>query len=423
MRFCRIVALATLIGLAAKSASGQFEQYIAPGAAGLPTVSNRESLEKSIGNAPWRLGSLRLQPWIGIRDVGYVNNVLGPGREIDDVTAAVALGVKAYLPMGPKVILAAHFLPEYVWWRETEELRGWHHQIGVGAFAYFNRLTVEARGTSTDLQRYLSAEVEAPATVRSWNGDVVFEVDVAGPIAFFGSASQSDFEHDDEGFDIGFETPLGRLDRVERTASAGVKWKRQEWSLGLGGAWSEADFEGPVRDRSNSGIGPLLVAGYSGARWSASGRIAQRDLEARDGSGFTRYDDVSGQAQIAYSGRSRFGASAYGVRNLVYAVSREAGYFDDLRYGVTAGYLFGWRTDLRLFLEMGENDYVGFSGADVRRVDDVLSYGGNLQFKVLENSTIVLGFTRSDYDSNIDANDREITTLRVGVNVGGRMPW
>ena len=60
------------------------------------------------------------------------------------------------------------------------------------------------------------------------------------------------------------------------------------------------------------------------------------------------------------------------------------------------------------------------SGSDLfaARRDDYLGYGGEVQFKLRENWTFLLGVARSEWDSNLDSFDRELTTWRISLNLG-----
>lgn len=410
-------------GFVASAARAQFPQYTVPGSLGLPTITVREQIEKAMGNAPWKLGPVKVQPWIGLRDIGYVDNVTGTSTvKVSDVTATFGLGLKAYLPVGPKVFVAAHVLPQYVWWRDTVPLRGWHSEDGLGVFAYFNHLTVEAEARSNKIQRFLSSEAVTPVDVSTWGGSLKGEVDIAGPFAFFAGGTYDDITHDNPA-DATADVLVQELDRVERTASGGLRWKRQELAIGLGATWSEVEFQEAGKDRSNSGVGPLLQVTYKGSKMVVDVDAAYRDLTARDGSEFTEFKDLSGHAKLGGVTKSRFNWAVYGGQSLVYALQPGASYYRSQRLGVDLGYQLGWRTDLKVYYENGSDDYVGVPGVDLRRVDDVTSYGGNFQWKVFETSTFVFGVDRSNYDSNLPGRDRDFVTMRLTLNLGGPPSW
>ena len=427
MRFGTI-AVVTVLGWGGAGAAGaQFAQYTAPGGLGIPSVGTREALEKGMGEAPWRLGRLRVQPWIGLRDVAWVENIfVGPeGSGDSDLTATLGLGIKAYQPVGPKIILAAHFMPEYVWWQDHNELAGWHYRHGAGAFGFFNHLTVEARVTATEQQQYATSEIASIATVAGRGANLDLQLDLAGPLAFFAGASMGDLEHDDEGVERFFPDDLSVLDRQEQVLRGGLAYTRRSgFRFGLGYEQSEVDFDDTRRDRSNSGGGPLLAIGYDGARLSTSVDVVHRELEERNGSQFRRFRDLSGTARLTFKTGVRFNPTFYGSRQLVYSLAPESSYFADERLGASVEQVLGWRTSLRIFGEVGQNDYVQLTAAAPDRSDDYQAYGGEVQFKISERLTALVGAVRSEYDSNLPGFDRDLTSIRLSITLGGGYsPW
>jgi hypothetical protein len=424
----RIIAGFTVLGWGCAVAAGaQFAQYTAPGGLGLPSVGSREALEKGMAEAPWRLGRLRVQPWLGLRDVAYVENIfIGPeGSGDSDLTATVGLGIKAYQPVGPKIILAAHLMPEYVWWQDHGELAGWHYRHGLGAFGFFNHLTAEAKVTATQQQQYVTSEFASIATLAGQNASLDLSVDLNGPLSFFAGASASDLEYDDDGVEPFFPADLSVLDRQEQVLRGGLAYKRRSgFRFGLGYEQSEVDFDDTRRDRSNSGGGPLLVVGYDGARMSTAVDLVHRELEEERGSDFRRFRDLSGTARLTFKTGARLNPSFYGSRQLVYSLQPESSYFADERAGLSLEQVIGWRTSLRVFGEVGRNDYVQLSGAAPDRTDDYLGYGGEVQFKIRERLTALIGAVRSEYDSNLAGFDRDLTSIRLSVTFGGGYsPW
>jgi hypothetical protein len=427
MRF-RTIAIVTALGwILAGPVEAQFAQYTTPGGLGVPAVGTREALEKGMGEAAWRLGRLRVQPWIGLRDVAYVENIfIGPeGSGDTDLTATLGLGVKTYLPVGPKIILAGHFMPEYVWWQDHDELAGWHFRHGVGAFGFFNRLTVEAKATATDQQQYVSSEFASIGTVESRSGNLDLTLDLPGPLAFFAGGSLAQVDHDDQGVEPFFPEDLAVLDREEQVLRGGVSYTRRSgFRFGLGYELSEVTFDSPRRDRSNSGGGPLVTVGFDGARMSASVDLVYRELEEEAGSQFRRFRDLSGTARLTFKTRARLNPAFYGSRQLVYSLAPESSYFADERVGLSLEQVIGWRTSLRVFGEIGQNDYVQLSAAVPDRQDDYLAYGAEAQFKIRERLTALVGVVESEYDSNLPGFDRDLTAIRLSLTLGGGYsPW
>jgi hypothetical protein len=415
----RLVVAVVLI-TASRMATAQFPQYIPPGALGIPEVEDRQELEKSLGNAPWRLGPLRLQPHIVVRDVGYVDNVFPSGRKVSDFTATGGVGLKAYLPVGNKFTLAAHVLPEYVWWEKFGELSGWRHRAGLGAFAYFNRLSMELKYTNTDLLQYISHEFDSPGDITKDRLELNGEVDVGGSLAVFGGASHSTWEYDDNGFDFAFPDQIELLDRTEDIARIGIRYKRASgFKLGVGYEDTQIDFDTPRRDRSNEGSGYVVTIAHTGSHIGAAADVVYRDIQEKDGSQFRDFKAWTGSGRVQYRSESRFGASLFGNRQIVYSLAQGTSYFTDQRLGGSFEMRMGWRTDLRAFVEVGKDEYEPVAGNSQLRTDDFDTIGAEFQMKLRETSTFLAGVSRTTYDSNIDRFDRELTTIRLTINFGG----
>jgi hypothetical protein len=411
---------AVCLATATSAAWAQFPQYIPPGSLGIPEVEDREELQKSVGNARWRVGPLRVQPYVVVRDVGYVDNVFPSGNKVSDFTATAGGGLKVYLPVGNKFTLAAHALPEYVWWKKFDDLSGWRHRAGIGAFAYFNRLGLELKYTNNDLLQYVSHEFDSPGDIKKDRLELNAEVDVGGPLAVFGGVSRSDWEYDDNGFQFAFPDQLELLDRTEDVSRAGIKYKRRSgFEIGVGYEQTEVDFESERRDRSSEGDGLVVTLAHTGARIGAAADFVYRDIQERDNSDFRRFKAWTGQGRLQYRTEGRFGASIFGNRQIVYSLAQGTSYFTDQRLGVSLDVRMGWRTNLRAFLESGTDEYEPVTGNVQLREDDFDTIGAEFQMKLQETSTLLAGFSRTEYDSNVPGFDRELTTIRITVNFGG----
>ncbi len=421
MRTLKVLASSAAIWISgATVAWAQYPQYIFPGNLGLPSATSEQTLLKSMGDAPWHLGPVRAQPWIGLRDVAYVDNAFGTEDNTDsDLTLTFGAGIKAYLPVGEKVVVAAHLLPEYVWWRDNDRLRGWHYRYGAGVFGFFNRMTLEAKAHATEQQTYVSAELERIEVQRREGGDLLVDVDIAGPFAFFGQFGVDAFDDGVGDNEIAFDRQLDVLDRDETYLRGGIKYNLgEDFSIGLGYEKTAADFDSRLRDRSNDGSGPVLVIHKAGSRVNADTNLGYRNIEAKDGSEFQEWNALSGTASVNFKPAGRFIYTLYGARNVVYSLFEDSSYFDDQKLGASIEAHLGWRAALRGYFETGENDYKPLPGA-VHRVDDFDAWGADLQIKLSDQTTLVVGITEMSFDSNLPGFDRDVTALRTRLNFGG----
>ena len=290
-------------------------------------------------------------------------------------------GLKAYLPVGENVVLAAHILPEYVWWRDNDQLSDWHYRYGAGVFGFFNRMTLEVKGHATEQQGYVSAELERLEVSRTRGGDALVDIDISGPFAFFAQGGVDKFEHGLGDTGIAFDERLDVLDRDETFLRGGVKYNLGDnFSIGLGYERTD-ELRLARRDRSNSGSGPVLVIHKAGSRGNIETNLGYRDIEADNGSEFQSWNALSGTGSFTFKPAGNLIYTIYGARNVVYSLFEGSSYFDDQKVGGSIEAHLGWRSALRGYSRTGENDYKPLPGA-VHRIDDFDAWGADLQVKL-----------------------------------------
>lgn len=420
LRTARLLALALLL-VEARSALAQFDQYTEPGGPAGRPISRQEELEGKMEEAPLRLGVVRVTPWIGVYDVQYVDNVLGtPGEDekTSDLTGTIGAGLRAYLRTGPKVIWAAHLLPEYVAWQDLDERRSVNGRYGVLGYGFFNRLTLEALAERDQRQRLASLEVPEQVHLRNERGRLSLDLKATGRISVFASgevARTRNVVKDPA------QAPLDLLDRDASYLRAGLRWHMPRgWSVGLGAERSQAEFEQGGLDLSNAGTSPVVEVLWDREEHYLRFEAAQRSLEPRQGSSFVPFDETTASLEAGFNAESRLPIWVYGRRGLVYSLAGDYPYFTDDRLGVAGQLRFGWRTDLTLFGEIGRHDYTAAAAGVADRRDDTSAYGAGLGFGLGRSARLTISARRLELDSNLPLLDRSVTFLGVGVTLGGR---
>jgi hypothetical protein len=409
--------------LIAHSAGAQFLQYTPPGGPERRPEERREEVEAEIEQARVRLGPVRIAPWFAVKDVSYVRTLAGEEEGPSDVTATVGAGLRAWLRTGPKLVWTAQALPEYVWWGDREAARRLNGRYLAGGFAFFNRLTLEALASREEAQRILTPEVATPASARADRLRAAAEVEISGALSAFASATWTESESlvekgEEEGGDAGRLAALDLLDRRERLARAGLRWRRGGWAVGLGLERSEAEFERDALDRSNQGTSPIVEAQFEGSRFFARTSLAARSLEATGGSEFVDYDGVTGDAAVVLGAGGRREVSLYGSRQLVYSLQPEQAWFEDDRLGAAFGFRLGRRTGARVYAETGAERYTALLPEAPRRRDDLFAYGGSLSFELGRFGALELQATRTELDSNLPGFDRDYTSIGTSFRLG-----
>lgn len=410
-------------------AEAQFTQYTPPGGADLENEDIRERLERALETARWDLGPVRVDPWFGITDAGLQEDS-GDARG-SEATATVGAGFRAYLPTGPKVLWAAHVLPEYVWRDGDSERSRLNGRYGVGLFAFGNRIGVEASARRRDTQDLFSSETLERTNFRTDRLNLRTEVALGRVLSLFVEGLRLETRFLDEGDPEAGARVFSFLDRDETILRTGL---RQTFSNGLavtvGAEHSDVDFAEPefiaspfdALDRSHSGTAPVVELSFFGNRLEAAADVAYRSLDGEPG--FVPYDDLTGQAQLAFDLGWRIRTTLYGSRNLVYALERGYSYFEEDRLGLAVGVRLHRRLFATVFTEDGDATFARQAPSIPIRLDTLTRTGGELALSLPADSRFVIGLTEVETDSNLPGEDREFTFLSFGLRIStGNSPW
>jgi hypothetical protein len=415
-------SITVLLLLLAGRAGAQF-QYTPPGGPEEKPASRREAIETAVAQARYHLGAVRIAPWAVLRDVAYVRSLFTSGVQSapSDFTATAGAGFHAYLHNTPKVIWSLGVLPEYVWWRRQTERRRVNGHYKLGVQGYFNRLTVEATAGREQQLQIVTPEVPVLASARADGAEILVEVEVTHSIFAFTSAAETQETNLVETEVDPLTRSLALLDRKERVLRGGLRWQpRKEWSVALGVESSRADFEHTALPRSNSGTAPLLQIHFRNRYAGFDGEVDDRSLNAQRGADFVPFHKVTGNAGILL-GTKRLGGSIYSSRNLSYALATGYAYLQDDRVGAALLMDFGFHTSGRLFAETGKNQYTVFSPDIPRRVDDVTSVGGQLNFELGGQLVAGIQVLRSRFNSNLPGDDRTFTSAGLTLKLLGNL--
>ncbi|MEM7583021.1 MAG: hypothetical protein AAF560_06550 [Acidobacteriota bacterium] len=416
--------LGLLLSLWVMPAEAQFQQYTPPGNFEEERESMDDLLSRSMKEARWRFGRAFFHPWVGLRDIAFVDPALRTDSlEESDFTATIGVGVRGYVPIGPEMTLALHALPEYVWWKDLDERRRINGRYGAGLFGNLGRTGLEISLSRTDDASFVSREIEQKVNSEDLTAKVSAEVDVGAGFSLFaeGNVRQIRFAALEE------DSALRGLDSLERDEDllrAGVRvLLPRGLRLGLGVESSQVDFEQNAL-RSNSGTSPLLQVDFDSGRVALALNLAFRDLEPEPGSQFVPYDDVTGSFRTVWRVGGNTQLQLFGDRNLVYSTQDRWAYFEDTGIGVGVKTSLSSRLSLRVFAMDGSNDYVNFEPTAPQRVDDFEAYGGEVRIEI-DRFTLTLGAAVSDYTSNFEEFDRSTTTIRSGLALGfpSGSPW
>lgn len=387
-------------------------QYTPPG-----TISEgdgvvaEEPLRERLTEARWRLGAVRLEPWLGLRDGSVVTTSTADGEEDTDFTVTVGAGLRAYLKTGRHGIFAAHALPEYVWWEENEDKRRLNGRFGAGFFGYFGRLDLELSLRREDRQGFFTSELQELTSTREDTARLAVDVKLAPRLSLLGLVALEDFDNQEEERAV-----FGLLDRQLERTRLGLAYRSPRGFYGsIGFEDSSLDFDGEARNLSNDGEAIFLELGYEGGRFAARAAVQNLELTPQTGSVFAPLDETVGSLETLWGLHRSLDLLLYGRRDVRYSISTGVSSVLAERIGARADLGLG-ESRLSVFAETGEDEFLPLAGSFAGRLDDVTALGANLGF-AWRSLTFRLGVTHTEYDAEIDLLDRDVTTWTVSVEV------
>lgn len=422
-------AIAATLAVALSSPlAGQFSQYTQPGVGAPGPQLVERDFEIAVEEARWKLGPLRVDPWAALRDITWHDNPGGETEQVgspqSDVSATGGVGVRAYLPTGPKLYWAAHALPEYVWWADRTQSRRWNGRYGVGAFGFFNRLEFQATARRADRLAVISPEVPQEVSSRQDSFGLSTSVALGHSLSLFGTSDLDRIRNLLSAEERVVAAPLDALDRDQSRVRAGVSYQPSDrWRVGAGYEWTSVELEPTARNLDNRGTAPVVELAYTGSVVDVVASAEFRSLEPEPGSVLGPIDTTTAALSVIAAG-NRVTPEVYARRTLGFAIDQDYTHFQSDLGGAAVSFVAGRRADIRIFGELGTNDYVGGAPGIAPRHDDVTSFGAEIGFAVWRALRFTAGGSWSTFDSNLPGFDRSLTTVGAGLTIGaGSGTW
>jgi hypothetical protein len=408
-----------LAAAASRSAMGQvFESTVSARSLQLP-----DQVKEERENARFRLGAVRLMPYLNLKDVGYINNVVenAAGEKLADYTATVAPGARFLIPFGQKVVLRAGAESAYYWWKDLTYLRGWGI-IGDGqVLGLFNRLTIGAEGRYADTIQLLNSEGNVRTHQKQSSGDAAVEVEILRRLSVFGRYEAVQTRLDDSGFAEPGQGLSQVLDRTEYGARGGLRYRFDaRFSVGAMGQWTKAQFVNEPVDRDNEGFGALVSVRYDRERFyvELTGGYQQAKGMYEQGV-FPEYRAGTYTYFVSYFVAKQVELQVSGWRRPQYSYYLDNPYFFETRNGAALNFGLGHHVMLGGNFSLGTNAYpveVLAGSTLVRRRDDAVTVGGTLGFVLTPTMNLAVNVRSDRYTSNVSGIDRSVLTVSGGVN-------
>lgn len=373
--------------------------------------------------ARWRLGPVRLAPWLGLRGLTYEQDVFvgdetGDGDAVSDLTGSVGAGITAFLPTGDSVFWIAQAMPEYVFWLDLSARNQLIGRYGAGVVADLNRLRLVADVYRREEQRVVTVESPEQVLAERNGAAAAAALSLTGSLALTAGfraeqvTNRRPGDDDDREAGAGDDLSFSRVDREETSLEAGIRFQpREAMRLGVGVEWTETDFEGGARNLGNTGTSPYLDFTLEGNKIDLDGRVAHRELEPEPGSALVPVKELNGRARVRLTPGWRFSFDLYAHRNFAYSLSGAYSHLIEDRFGVGVGAPFGERLSTRAFFESGTAEYRRLGPEIPQRSDDITAYGFDATYRLGEWLAYRAGFHQLDFDSNLPGFDRDFVRI------------
>lgn len=412
----RVVICGLLLsGLGAGSIAAQYSVGEADTGSPGGEIPPRDELRTRWEDARWELGALRLQPWVGLDQVGYVTDQSLSGdeeaEESSDFTATVGAGLRGYVRLTEDLTIAAHVLPEYVWWRDADERSGLGGRYGLGLFGEYNRLRFGVWQRWQERQQFFSAEVQILTLLQQETTRAELEVEVVRNWWVYGMVEDGGIENtsDEPIFDL--------LDRDQTAWETGVRLRSNRgFVASLGVRDQEVEFDDSARPLSNEETAVILGASWSGQRIGVDFEIRDREIESVEGSRFGRLDETTGGAQVSV-GFDSAEVFVLAERRFSYSLRASSSYFLEERAGLGFSTAFG-PMRLRVLGAQGEVELGSIQGLDGARVDDFDELALTLGFDVKGLFEVGVVGSWRDYVSDDPLFDRDVARVGVTIQLG-----
>ena len=413
---------AVCLGLAACwPAAGQiFESTVTARSLQLPDQVKKEREE-----ARFKLGVLRLMPYVTVKDIGYNNNVFGAETEgkVSDYTATVAPGTRLLGPFGRKFDVRGGVEPAYYWWKDLTYLRGWGLTGDGQVLALLNHVTIGGGGRYADTIQLVNSESNVRSRQKQSTGEAAIEWDFLKRLSVFGRYETVQTRLDDSTYADPGQAQSYLLNRTEDGARAGLRYRfDSRFSIGAMGQWSRARFVNEAAGRDNDGLGALATARYDRERFYVELTGGYQEAKGKvDTTTFPEYRTGTYSYFVSYFIEKKVELQVTGWRRPQYSYFEGNPYYFETRNGVAllVGLGHGHRVAVGGTFSLGTNAYpvaVTSGSTTVTRKDDVMTVGGILGWVLSPSTTLTLNIKNDKYTSNLPGQGRSVATISGGVN-------
>lgn len=370
-------------------------------------------LDQQIKGAKLSLGPFKIKPVLFLNNAGYDSNIYrAPGNPIKDYAATFGPGLNIYLPLSKLIILSIYESPQYVYFMETKNGRGWNNYFeGQIHFVLRRFLFTIGKGYSSASELWnLEMESRPRRKADSLEGSVFSQI--SKKISLFLGYTSSNYAYESLSH---AQSNIGdQLNRVEKRANFTIYYQlsyRVKFFLSYG--YGFFDFVDPLNNRDSkshavfSGF-EFLPGGVFGGRIN----LGYKYFNAPK-SGVKDYRGLVGDSSVSFRPFKLLNIRASYRSDVDFSIMYNYPYFLGNSIGVGASFYI--LKDIRLDYDynIGKYSYpesllVNQLSSPTRK-DNYSTQSVGIYFRLKKNIGVGITLSRWLRDSNLDGEDAKGT--------------
>ena len=387
-------------------------------------VPEQELIKNDLEQARLRLGPLRFIPGFRVSQLGYNSNVFGSNQDPQgDFTGTVAAGTRLVVPLGSKMFLLGDAFPSYTWYASYPDLSRWGGRATASIAGYFNRMSFQAGGRWVQSVLQNTAEQQSPVLNKTENVFGNIDIDVTRRISLFGGAAAQKVSQTQLAPPPPDQLPAQFNDRTDEAFQGGVRFAvGSDWKLAPEVQYTTSNFVLNPDERNNTSMGYLLGIGFSRPSLYINFIGGYREGRPWNGSSFPEYQEPVGSFFVSYFLRPWLEIQGYGAKHVTYSLNIQNPYYFADNIGGGLNVQVSPSILLKAFAVTGQNDYpnpVLSEGVPIKRIDDILRYGGGASVKVYKKMTLTAIVTQRDNNSTVPQNTYSILQFATFIGFSG----
>ena len=370
------------------------------------------SVQNKITTCPWHFGSFHVTPLLGVKQLGYDDNVFSEAvSETKDFSISPELGLQTYWRLSPNWVFANRGTYNYVYYNKLDALRGSEYGGESKLYGLFKRFYFDLGINFRRDRGRNNSEIDERVYSRQKSIDfsVIYQPTPRGYLGVEGRLRNLEFE--DSG-DSG-EGSLSRLERDQSGVALEYLYKLRAlfWPF-VELAHDQFDFASPDNPRDDSSFTSLQVGVRNEQdtrfHFDVKGGVYQLRFDGLPGEGNPDSDVPALRTFFDYNLTRRFYVDGGLTQDPIFSRTGDYNYFLSRRGSLGIGYISKRKIRFGPEFILGENDYEKpIRPVAIRRNDRIRRYNFVVQIPTSRNMNwnITAGF--SERDSNLAGLDDE----------------